>query len=821
MKNKKYIEYQVVKRGEKKEPFDFDKIYKHMLWAAKGRNVNVNDLIEKFRIRLQPVMRSDEIQQSLIFASADLISKEEPDWQYVTSALMLQDLYKEIYGSYIPSFDYKTLKKRIKKGYYDKEILKYYTKSEFNEFCKLIDFNNDYKFTYLGINQMIKKYSIKRKNKPIETPQEIFLLIPMYIFARIKDKKIRKEMISSYYQGLSSFDLFLSTPPMIGIRTNMRGFTSCAGVHYGDSIESFGNASKTIFKLITKLRAGVGANPGFIRGMDADIGDGDEVHTGVVPYLKVFESISRSSTQPNSGRSGAITNYYPFFHWEIEDILTLKNNKGSDETSVRFSDHAIVFNDYFYEKVKNNENIYLFHMNDVKDLYENIGMDDFQEKYEKLIQDKNIKKKEISAKYIRDKYFNERYITSRIYKTNANEMQRHGAFDLPNSTSNLCTEINLPSFPDEPFFYKVNNKKEMKNFINDLYIKGKWYQLYKFIYYKIIDNQNEEIVKQFQSMLNKDGKKIELNFGETFSCILGGVNFGNLPHDKIERRKKMETMMKNQVYFLDEMIDYQDYAGIKTFERFTKNRRALGISPGNLFYLLAQYGYDYDSQEARELINEIMEEMLYYGIKASMELAKEKGKCKWFADTKYSKGIFPIDTYNKNVDRLCSSETQLNWKWLKEQVLKNGMRNSTILTAVPSSNSSRPANMISGINPHQSLEYNIEDQKMKITGIVPDVEKYTDFYERQTAWKIDVIEYWKLIAIFQKWIDQSISLNEYVDFSNYKNMKIPKSEILKRDLFTLMFGIKSLYYAKTKTDVDDETLFEKEAEACGSGGCTL
>lgn len=825
--------YVVIKRNNKRENFNFDKIYKHIKHAVEGLEVSPNDIIERLQIRMKPEMHSSEIQKSLIYAAADLISVGVEDAQYAAARLLLQDLYKEVYGDYKPVFNYSTLLDRINKGIYNEEILDYFTEEEFNELCGIIDFKKDFNFTYLGLTQMVKKYGIKRDGKNIETPQEIFFLVPAYIFMDIKNKRTRFRLIKHYYKELSNFNLFLSTPPMVGIRTRMKGYTSCCGINNGDSIESFGNAANSMFKLITKLRAGIGENPGYIRGLGADIGNGFETHTGITPYLKVYEAISKSSTQPNSGRSGAVTNYYPFFHWEIEDILSLKNNKGSDETSVRHSDHAIVFNELFYERYINNQDITLFHMNDVGDLYDRIGYPDFKEKYEALERKRNIEKRKISAKSLYDRYLNERYITARIYKVNGNEFQRHSAFKIPTNFSNLCTEINLPAFPDEdiPFYIEEGTASRVLDYIEYLYQTGTWYQLYRYLYYKIQDDENKEIVHEFKKIASlTETEKFDTlatyNFGEIFSCILGGINLGNLPKNVEERRKKLKKLMYLQVRFLDEMIDKQDYAGIEPFERFTKKRRALGISPGNLFYLLARYGYNYDSQEAKDLIHEIMEEMLYFGILASWDLAVEKGACEYFNDTKYSDGIFPIDTYNKNVDSLVSDPSlKLDWDDLKEKVKKDGMRNSTILTAVPSSNSSRPANMISGINPPQNLEYAIEDQKMRISGVLPEVKKYKEFYEYNKAWDIEVLKYWELIAIFQKFTDQSISLNEYVDFTKYPKKKIPKEEVLKRDFFTIKYGLKTLYYALTKTesdeDDDDEPKIEEEQSSCSGGGCTL
>ena len=936
----------VIKRNGSKENFQFDKILRHLKDATKDlKNVDYNEIIANLKLRMKPEMSSKEIQDSLIQSAADLIDKEKPNYQYVAARLMLQDLYKEVYGEYKPHFDSEVLKERIKKGYYADYVLDYYTEDEIDELAKVINYENDLKFTYSGLWQMKKKYMVKREGKPIETPQETFFLVSLYNYIKIKNKRERTYYVKNTYKALSNFEIFLSTPPMVGIRTKMRGWTSCAGVNWGDSVEAFGNAAKSTFKLITKLRAGIGTYLGGIRGLGADIGDGFEKHTGIGPYAKVNEAITRSSMQPNSGRSGAATNYYPFFHWEIEDILQYKNNKGSDESSVRFSDHAIVFDEIFYERLEQGKNITLFHTNDVPGLHEYIGTPKFKELYEQYERKRNIQKKKIPAEYLYKRYFNERYQTARIYKVNGDEFQRHSAFKVPVFFSNLClagntkvetkngikelkdvkvgdyvksyntetnqieykkvtasamtnpkakvmkitaknneiictpdhkiwtenrgyveakdlkendkiltdkyenfnieyleeeiavyditvednhnfyangilvhncTEISLPAFPDEDFIVKVKNKKEFKKWIDKLYAEGNWYLLYRHFEY----GEENEVSKEMQQYLDKNGKNFVLNFGEIFSCILGGLNIGILPLEKEKRIKKVRKLMDILVRFLDEMIDNQDYVNIKPFEKFTKNRRALGISPGNMFYLLARADYDYDSVEARNLMHEIMEEMLYFGLEASSNLAKKRGKCNYFNDTKYSDGILPIDTYNKNVDVLHNQKLTLDWKSLRDKIKKYGLRNSTLLTVVPSSNSSRPANMISGINPPQSLEPTIEDNRLKIKSLLPDIEKYKKYYTKHLAWNIDTIEYWKLVAVIQKFVDQAISLNEYVDYTKYPNKQLPYSEAVRRDFFTRKYGIKTLYYAKSKTQENIEMKIKTE-EGCSGGGCTL
>ena len=812
----------VEKRLGKMEPFDSEKPLAHLKESCKDLDVDPYNIMSELKIRISDGMKTNDIQLALIHTTANKIDVENRDYQYAAARLVLQRLYKDLYGSYKPHFDSKDLRDRTNKGFYDPEIFSFYTDTQIDNLSKIINYENDKKFTYLGINQLNKKYSIKKDGEPIESPQEVFFLIPLYIFARVKNKKLRNKLIKKAYKKLSNFDIFLPTPSMCGIRTNMKGFTSCAGINFGNSIESFGNASKSLYKLITKLRAGIGMNIGNVSGLGAPIMGGQDEHTGVVRYAKANEAISRSSMQPSSGRSGAVTNYYPFFHIEIESILQLKNNKGSEEMSVRHSDHCIVFDKLVKERIENNDYISLFYMNETEELYELIGMEGFKEKYEELENNPAVFKKRIKAKSLEDSYFQERYTTNRVYKLNANSFQKHSAFNLPTS-SNLCTEINLPSFPDKDFYIKVKSISEFESFIESLYDKGIWYQLYRFIFFKVIDEKNATIVEMYHEHLDNDGEDFTLNFGEIFSCILGGINFGNLSTDTQKRRIELEDSLYVLNYFLDELIDYQDYQRIKPFERFTKNRRALGISPGNYFYMLAKHGFNYDTIEARNLTAQVMEEFLFYSLKSSNILAKEKGRCKWYNDTKYSKGVLPIDTYEKNVDMLYNTNVHnilsLGWDKLREDIKRDGLRNSTMLTAVPSSNSSRPGNMISGINPPQGAQYSIEDNKMKVVAVLPEVKKYLDFYNYNSAWEIDTLKYWQLIAIIQKFTDQTISLNEYVDFSKYSDKKIPKSEVIKRDMFMDMFGIETVYYVKSKTDNDAEDL--QDESTCIGGGCTL
>jgi ribonucleoside-diphosphate reductase alpha chain len=370
---------------------------------------------------------------------------------------------------------------------------------------------------------------------------------------------------------------------------------------------------------------------------------------------------------------------------------------------------------------------------------------------------------------------------------------------------------------DIHFDCNLETQEEIDNALLYLYQEGEWYSLYSHLFFGTELSSKADI---FPNLKKSKKGKFKVNFKETFSCILGGINFG------VVKPKDFKRVMDLMVRFLDSLITYQDYAGVESFERSTKNRRALGISPGNLFYMLAKHNADYNSLKAKELVSEYMENMLFYGLKASMELAKEKGKCNWFNDTKYSSGITPLDTYNKNVDYLVPDHRYIpeeQWTELKEQIQEYGLRNSTLLTAVPASNSSRVSNSISGINPPQEMVYTIEDKKVNIKAVVPNVKRFKSFYKRNSGWNICTKEYTKLVAVIQKYIDQGISLNTYYDLSKPEYEEgIPFNEVQELDQIARKYGIKSLYYNKTKTvSNEDSNQVEIEDEGCASGGCTL
>ena len=954
----------VIKNNGESEKWNPDKIYKCVKAACEGTNISPSQVMLDVDIKLQKRMKSTDIQDTLIKSVADKISEslEDIDNQKVAARLLNQKIRKQVYKQYKPLSFYDEIVKRVRKKYYDSNILDMYSEKEIKALQKVINYENDDNFMYLGLLQMHKKYLIRNKNNEnIETPQEAFMLIGMYIFA---NEKNRMKYIKKFYKGLSTLKLVLSTPIAGGVRTLLRMYSSCAGLQVTDSQAGIAQSFEDIYKL-TLNRAGIGANYGHIRGEGADIDKGREKHTGLVPILKVAEKISLSAMQPGAGRGGAITQYYPFFHYEIEHILELKNNKGTDDNRVRQSDHAIIFNDLFYERVKNNEDITLFYLNDVGDLYDQIGNTEyFKQKYKELENRRGIHKKKISAREVFKRFWIERLATGRMYLVNADAFQKHSAFKVPVYNSNLClagdtritirengtekeiyikdvskyknievlsynietkkdefkritnsalmnssaevmelefyngtndpnglictpdhkiwtqnrgyvkandleiydelkfknefkrivlrrekkkipvyditvednhnfyandilvhncTEINLPSFMYEDFKIKIKKgyTGAMDSLFEDMIAEGEWYNLYEYFHFNMELNDTD-LNKTFKSFFAKP-KDIKnnnfdiytFNFYEIFVCILAGINLGIMGS-----YKEIEDNARILVRFLDNLIDYQDYP-IPAMEKGATGRRALGISISGLFHYLAKKNLDYDTLEARDEIHRVMEALYYGAITESIEIAKEKGPCKYYRDTKYSDGLLTIDTYEKNVDELVTAEYQYDWDNVRKDLKEYGIRNSTLLTMVPASNSARTVNTISGIEPPQDLITVIEDKKMFSRMALPDLKKYKKFYEKNNIWNVDTVEYFKLIAVMQKFVDQSISLNQYNSYLKYADEKIPFSVLVEQNSTARKYGIKSLYYSKTQSDDEGKKHVDETESTCKGGACEL
>jgi len=757
----------VKKTNGELEPFDPEKMHEKVIMSCQGiTGVSASEIMMNANLQLSDGIESRAIQSILIKSAADLISEEDPNYQYVAGNLLNQQIRKEVYGQYNPKDFYESVKQRVQQKIYDPILIKEYTKEEIEYFGKKIKFSKDDEFTYAGLEQLYKSYLVSQNKKIKETPQESFMLIQMTAFASYP-KEERKKWILEGYKILSENEVSLPTPIMNGVRTPFKRFISCNGVDYGDSTESISNANAAVTKL-TASKSGLGLGLGSIRGLGADIDNGRVKHTGIVPIARGAMVLTKSFTQQSRGGSSTMT--YPFFHIEIEDLVVLKNNKGTEDNRVRHADHSFAINEFLMKRVQEDKDITLFFMNDVPGLYQSFYDNDLftalYEKYERTVPKKNQKK--IKARDVIKAILSERFGTGRIYTMNLDHMNSHSTYKLPILFSNLCQEIALPASPLDYNYKRPEVQKDLS------------------IVYK---ETNPEI----------------------FVCILASVNAG------IVKKERIPIVTEYLVRFLDALIDYQDYA-MPEVEFAAKKRRSLGIGISDWFHFLAKNKVIYNTEEARNLTHEFTESVSYYLHKASIKLAKEFGACELYKETKYSDGEMPIDNYTKSVDELVSVSLQHDWEELRIELKEYGIRNSSLMAIAPTASSAIVGNNTAGVEPPRELVKTKTSGNMIIKQVVPEFQKLKHYYT--TAWspEFNNTDYFKMIAVFQKFIDQSISTNQYTDLTRYPGGMVPFNELLQEFKIARKYGLKTLYYQNFYTN---DSKNEEPEGGCAGGGCTI
>ena len=754
----------VTKRDGTLQTFDLDKIHKVLEWATEGvTNVSQSEIEIKANIQLYDKIPAYDIHELLIKSAAELISDHTPNYQFVAARLISYKLRKEVYGQYEPWPLKQIIKSNIEKGVYDKSILDYYSKKELKELNSYIKHDRDDNFTYAGMEQFRGKYLVqdRRNNQCFETPQILYMMVAATLFA--KETKNRIPWVKHYYDAISQFYISLPTPIMAGVRTPTRQFSSCVLIESGDSLDSINATSTSIVKYISK-KAGIGIGAGSIRAAGAKVGDGSVIHTGLIPFLKYFQSAVKSCSQ-GGVRGGAATVYLPVWHYEFEDLVVLKNNKGTEETRVRHMDYAFQFNKLMYERLIEGGNITFFDPNDVPGLYESFfaDQDKFKELYEKYERAYSIRKKTLPALEVFQQILTERKDTGRIYIMNVDHANDHGAFDVekaPIRMSNLCCEIDLPTKPLESY-----------------------------------DDEN----------------------GEISLCTLSAINWG-----LIDDTKDFEKYCTLTVRALDNLLTYQQYP-IKAAGNATMNRRPLGVGIINLAYFLAKRGLKYN-EEAYDIIDEYAEVWSYHLIKASMELAEEKGACLLSDETKYARGKLPNDTYKGAVDNLVKRKSTMDWDSLRNALKEHGIRNSTLMALMPAETSAQISNSTNGIEPPRALVSYKQSKDGVMAQVVPGYHHLKNKYD--LLWDQTSTEgYLKICAILQKYIDQGISVNTSYNPEHFEDNKVPMSIMIKDLVMAYQFGLKQLYYFNTHDGSEDvkEDLpslpSETDDEDCDS--CTI
>ncbi|WP_343188784.1 class 1a ribonucleoside-diphosphate reductase subunit alpha [Buchnera aphidicola (Neophyllaphis varicolor)] len=755
----------VTKRDGRKEKINLDKIHKVLNWAAKGlKNVSVSQVELRSHIQFYNGIKTIHIHETIIKSTADLISQSQPDYQYMAARLTVFHLRKKAYGKFEPPELYDHVKYMVKIGKYDRNLLKKYSIADYKTMNSFVDHCRDMNFSYAAIKQLEGKYLIQNRinGKIYESAQFLYILISACLFAKYPEK-IRMKYIQKFYNAISTFKISLPTPIMSGVRTPNRQFSSCVLIECDDTLDSINATASSIVKYISQ-RAGIGINAGRIRALGSSIRNGEAFHTGCIPFYKHFQTAVKSCSQ-GGVRGGAATLFFPIWHLEVKNLLVLKNNRGIEENRVRHMDYALQINKLMYKRMIKDELITLFSPSDVPNLYEYFFSDQkkFKKLYEKYEKDKKIRKKQVKAIDLFALLMKERSSTGRIYIHNVDHSNTHSPFDpsiAPLKQSNLCLEVILPTKP-------------LKN----------------------INDKN----------------------GEIALCTLSAINLG-----VIKNLKELEELSNLIVRGLDEVLDYQKYPIISA-ERGALKRRSLGIGVINFAYYLAKNGVKYSDGSAKNLTHKTFESIQYYLLKASCLLAKEKGKCSWFNETNYSKGILPIDNYKKYIDKICLEPLHLNWEKLRNKIKKYGLRNSTLSAIMPSETSSQISNATNGIEPPRGY-ISIKSSKDGILRqVVPEYEKLKNKYE--LLWDIPNNNgYLQLVGIMQKFIDQSISANTNYDPNKFINKKIPIEQLIKDLLIAYKLGLKTLYYQNTRDGAEDkqnDILDKLSYDNCESGSCKI
>ena len=762
---------QVIKRDGNKEDLDLEKLHKVVFWATENiTGVSASEVELRSQIQFYGGIKTNDIQETLIKSAADLISEETPNYQYVAGRLINYHLRKMVYGQFEP-WHLKTLvDTNVAAGLYDAELVTWYTDEEWDKLNSYIKHDRDMDLTYVAMEQLRGKYLVQNRvtGDIYETPQSAYMLIAATLF-HTYPKETRLAWVKDYYEAISKHDISLPTPIMAGLRTSQRQFSSCVLIETDDSLDSINATTSAIVKYVSQ-KAGIGIGAGSIRAINSPIRNGDAAHTGVIPFYKLFQAAVKSCSQ-GGVRGGAATLYYPLWHLEVEDLLVLKNNKGTEDTRVRHLDYGVQFNKLMYERLLTGGDITLFSPNDVPGLYESFfnDQDKFKELYETAERNTRLRKKKIKAIDLFSAFMSERKDTGRIYLQNVDHANEHGPFDQmkwPIKQSNLCAEIDLPTRP-------------------------------------------------LTSLDDPDGR-IAL-------CTLSAINWGN-----IKSPADFEKPCMLAIRGLDALLSYQNYP-VRAALESTLDFRPLGVGIINFAYFLAKNDVSYTDPNALALVDEYVEAWSYYLIKASADLAVEQGACRLNEDTKYSKGIVPADTRKLEVDELVPYVERMPWADLRKQLKETGIRNATNMALMPAETSAQIANATNGIEAPRSYVSIKQSKHGVLKQVVPEFRRLKNKY--QLLWDQASPEgYLKICAVLQKWIDQGISVNTSYNPTFYEDDKIPMSEMLTHQIMAYKYGLKQLYYFNTfdgagEVDVDkmvsshtqvEELMVIEEDENCES-----
>ena len=746
----------VLKRDGSREPLDLEKMHQVVFYACEDiTGVSASEVEIRSHLQFYNGIKSTDVQETLIKAAADLISEDTPNYQWVAGRLINYHLRKNVYGDFTPWHLKKIAEKNIGLGYYDPQFFESYSDDEIEELNNYIKHDRDDDLAYVGMEQFRGKYLVQNRvtGQIFETPQVCYMMIAATLFIDYPREE-RMRWVKDYYDAISTFQLSLPTPVMAGVRTPQRQFSSCVLVETDDSLDSINASSSAIVKYVSQ-KAGIGVGAGSIRAIGSPIRNGDASHTGVIPFYKLFQASVKSCSQ-GGVRGGAATLYYPIWHLEVEDLLVLKNNKGTEDNRVRHLDYGVQFNKLMYERLLSGGEITLFSPSDVPGLYESFfnDQDEFARLYETAERNTHIRKKRVSAQELFGSFMEERKNTGRVYLMNVDHANSHSSFReevAPIHQSNLCCEIDLPTKP-----------------------------------------------------LNR----IDDPEGEISLCTLSAINWG-----LVKTPSDFEKPCELAVRGLDALLDYQKYP-VLAAELSTMKRRPVGIGIINFAFWLAKNDTNYQDPNL-ELVDEYAEAWSYYLIKASADLAIEKGAPTGVCETKYSMGITPNQTYKKDVDELVPHVERMPWDTLRKQLMETGIRNSTLMALMPSETSAQISNSTNGVEPPRAFVSVKQSKDGVLKQVVPGYPRLKNKYD--LLWEQKSPEgYIKIMAVLQKYIDQGISVNTSYNPQHFEEEKIPMSTMLQHLVMFYKYGGKQLYYFNTYDGQGEIEFKEEEVLAPGA-----
>ena len=746
----------IKKRSGNRELLDLSKIHQVLEWACEGiHNVSVSEIELKSQIQFYDGMTSEEIHETLVKTSAELISDETPNYQYVASRLINFDLRKRVFGKKGECDLYSIVKKNTDLGYYDSILLDSYTQEEFDTMNKMLRHDRDYNVVYAGMEQFRSKYLVKNKitGEIFETPQVLYMLVSATAFANENPVK-RMKYVKEFYNAVSNFDIGLPTAVLAGVRTKIKQFSNCTLIDVGDSLDSINAAASAIVQYASK-RAGIGFNVGRIRGVGSPVRNGEVTHTGIIPFIKYLSAALKSCSQGGLRNASATCNYM-MWHYEFEDLIVLKNNKGTEETRNRSIDYVVQINELMFQRLISGGNITLFSPSDVPGLYEAFfrSNEEFKELYEKYEADASIRRKTISAMEAFSSLILERKETGRIYVQFVDHVNSHGPYDQNKQLvcmTNLCVEVHEPTTP-------LRDVKDSEGLVS--------------------------------------------------LCTLASYNLAN-----IKTPGDFERVSNILVRFLDNILTYQSYL-IPASSNANRLYRNIGIGINNLAYFLAKHNQKYTEDSTLEFLHPFMEAYSYYTIKASVDLAKERGACEGFENTKWSKGVLPIDTYKKKMDDIVPNNLLLDWEELRRDLLVNGIRNANLMAVMPSETNSQVINSTNGIEPPRALVSVKNSKDGALKQVVPEISRLKKRYELLWDQKSPK-GYLKICGLIQKFIDQGISVNTSYNPEFFENRTIPMSVLLEDIILSYQLGLFSLYYYN-ENDLAGTVDIEKEMQELSS-----